>query len=48
MNIDAKIQMDINENQIPTIRYDITELVVPESAIRDDVKAVPEPKGEKE
>lgn len=44
--ISAKIQMDIDENQIPTIRYDITELVVPESAIRDDVKAMTEPKGE--
>ena len=45
--ISAKIQMDINENQVPTIRYDITELVSPESAISDAIKAVSEPKGEK-
>ena len=46
--IDAKIQIDIHTDEVPTIRYDITELVVPESAIRDDVKTATEPKGEKE
>lgn len=37
--ISAKIQMNINENQVPTIRYDITELVAPSPTIKDDVKA---------
>ena len=40
--ISAKIQMDINENQVPTIRYDITELVAPSPTIKDDVKAASE------
>lgn len=45
--IDAKIQIDIHTNEVPTIRYDITELVITEPTIKDDVKAVPKPKGER-
>lgn len=28
--MDAKIQIDYHRDEVPTIRYDITELIIPE------------------
>ncbi len=38
--IDAKIQININRGEVPTIRYDITEVIMPEEGGKDEMPEV--------